>query len=195
MADNGDGNSGVWLSTNGGATFTQMTGLPSGLDLNSISMTADGSKMQATDATGAIWIYNGSTWSSATSPSVPGGWAAIESSGNGSLLIAAEPSGSVWLSFDGGATWQQQNQAGDPPGVATWTDVSCSADGSTMVAVAADGSVWIYNVASGVWTQSTAAGVRDWSAVDVSDNGQTIVAGVDGGPLYISKDGGECQLT
>ena len=81
----------------------------------------------------------------------------------------------MYVSTNGGQTWQSQAAL---PTTGTWKAVAPARDGSRLVAVEAGGSVWTYF--NGVWTAQAAAGVRPWSAVDLSQNGRTIVAGVAG---------------
>ena len=98
--------------------------------------------------------------------------------------------GAVYVSTDAGQTWTSQAAL---PTTGAWQSVAAAADGSRLVAVEQGGNVWTYF--SGTWTAQTAAGVRQWSAVDTSGDGATILAGVTGkrgGGLRGS--GAECAL-
>jgi hypothetical protein len=68
--------------------------------------------------------------------------------------------------------------------------VAINADGSKAVAVdSTTGILWTYD--NDGWTPQYGAGLHNWSAVDMSADGQTLVAAEVDGYLYFSKDGGE----
>lgn len=84
--------------------------------------------------------------------------------------------GSIYVSFNGGSTWDQQTSV--VPTSGNWTAVAASGSGSRLVAVDQGGYVYTYQ--NGVWTQQTGAGQRPWTSVDMSGDGQVIVAGTAG---------------
>lgn len=68
--------------------------------------------------------------------------------------------------------------------------MAINADGSKAVAVdSTTGILWTYD--NDGWTPQYGAGLHNWSAVDMSADGQTLVAAEVDGYLYFSKDGGE----
>lgn len=76
-------------------------------------------------------------------------------------------------------------------GDSSWTGAAISADGLKATVVDnATGILWTYDGNTGVWTPQYGAGLHPWTAVDISPDGNTIIAGGDGTPLYISTDGG-----
>ena len=102
------------------------------------------------------------------------------------FLFPVFPSFKKHTHIDGGSTWLSQATLGN----SSWQDVAINSDGSKAVAVdSTTGILWTYD--NGVWTPQYGAGLHDWSAVDMSADGQTILAAEDDGYLYFSKDGGE----
>jgi hypothetical protein len=197
-AEGGGGDkSGLWLSTNGGASFREVnattSGLPSDAVWSSVTASADGQTVVATAADGSVWtsVDGGLTFTSTSAPPGDHIWASVASSSNGSFLLAAEQGGSCWISFDGGQSWLEQNQAGDAPSPANWVATAVAADGTSGWAADSGGNLWMYDVASDTWTKATAAGRHDWTALAVSADGSVIFAGTVAGALYYSTDGGE----
>lgn len=111
-------------------------------------------------------------------------WAAIASSGDGKVLLAAAEGGSLYTSTDLGETWiELQAPQGD------WTSVAVSGDGQFMVAASNDNGeghlIWS-NDAGETWTGGLEG---DWSDVAISDDGQTLVAADYGHYLISTTEG------
>ena len=206
-AANASVSSGVWVSLDGGQSWTEQPeggtgGLPSPANWTGAAVSADGLRITVTDASGKIWTSTstgggggGISWSDATSPSGTG-WSAVATArNNGSVMIAAQDGGSLFISTSGGASWQQQQggQQGQPPSPGAWVAVAASGNGAALYAAEAGGSLWKYDVATAAWTELAAAGQQQaWTSISVSDDGRTVLAGVAQGPLAISRDGGAC---
>jgi len=192
----GGDKSGLWVSTNGGASFREVnattSGLPNDAVWSSVAVSADGQTVVATAADGSVWtsIDGGLNFTNTSAPPGNHAWTSVSSSGNSSFLLAAEQGGSCWISFNGGQTWVEQNQVADAPSPGDWVATAVAADGSSGWAADAGGNLWVYDVATDTWTKASAAGRHDWSSLAVSADGQTIFAGTASGTVYYSLDGG-----
>lgn len=112
-------------------------------------------------------------------------WNSLASSADGTRLVAAGSSGSLFTSTDSGVTWNS-NQ------------LHTAADSFTCVASSADGTRLLVGTLSDVLYTSTNAGVtwvsnnvpvRTWTAVASSADGTKLMAG-SSGPIYTSADAG-----
>ena len=123
----------------------------------------------------------------------PKQWHWVASDALGSVLVAADIPGNLWLSLDAGATWSATNS----PGGQAWVSVSINRTPSApdplgmnalqIVAVAYGGGMYRY--AGGSWTAvaSTDPSIdlsnREWESVSV-DPGGGIVGAILNGPIY-----------
>ncbi|HMM62254.1 MAG TPA: sialidase family protein, partial [Candidatus Saccharibacteria bacterium] len=80
---------------------------------------------------------NGASWSQLTIPGANLPLVAVNTSNDGSVVVAASNNGYVYTSSNGGASWTENSSIGSR----YWTDVAVSSDGSKIVAVA-DGIVY-----------------------------------------------------
>ena len=115
----------IWTSTDSGATFS--TTLSPQYGWNSVAMNSTGSLMAAASLDPAYPIHistdNGATWTSTTQY---GSQVAV--SADGSVIVAASTDG-LYLSFDGGATWNFQTDSD----AGTWGTLALSSDGMRTV--------------------------------------------------------------
>lgn len=115
-----------------------------------------------------------------------------------SKIAAATQEEQIGISLDGGVTWNFY-------GTSTWqySDIAASSDLSKLaVAVKSgrirQGGVWVNmnyihtsNDSGKTWIPRTESGLRYWSSVASSSDGNVLIAGVgNNGYLYISKDSG-----
>jgi hypothetical protein len=191
----------IWTSSDSGVTWTQQPASV-GLWCTSIASSSDGTRLIANSwdlvnnssvTTGTLRVSSdsGITWTECTSAGQRG-WTNVESSADGSRLIALENEyingawvGAVWISTDYGATWSQSTS-----GAGSWQQIDCSDDGSTL-AVAhwggglGSGSYILVSTDYGAsWAQQTEPGNNDWVAITVSGNGSRIAANTFGGPVW-----------
>lgn len=127
-------------------------------------------------------------WSQLTVSEQYGNWEAFASSANGNVLVGVENGGYIYVSADGGATWQQRMTV-DSYG---WMTVALSASGKEIIAAQRIGDAGLIYTSSDyslTWTPRNDAGTRNWLSVASSASGQ-ILAATDGGNAYISQDGG-----
>jgi hypothetical protein len=131
------GQGGVYISTNSGQTWVQVTNLPND-DWDAIALSADGTKMAAAPQNDSIYISTntGATWSPTETPSEL--WESVAMSADGTKVIAG-PAAVIYTSVDSGITWTTNNVP-----FVNWVSVASSADGNELEAV--DSSVvgiWI----------------------------------------------------
>ncbi|MES2631162.1 MAG: Ig-like domain-containing protein [Patescibacteria group bacterium] len=176
---------------------------------NSISSSADGTKLIATannwnGTTYVSSIYtssnSGATWTERmASDNV---WHATASSADGMKLVAANGvyvnniyEGSIYTSNDAGVTWTERTG----PGTRGWKSVASSSDGAKLVAVgkswtgsAYEGAVYTSTDSGVTWTVRAGAGSSLWREVSSSADGTKLVASDEStnGNIYTSADSG-----
>lgn len=183
---------GIYTSVDGGASW-----LPheTGRSWISVASSADGySLVTAAEGSGAV-IYTsvdaGAVWTPRSLPAVSGQasvptW--VASSADGTRL-AVTTSGAIFVSTDGGTTWQDRRPTFSIPG--SWRAIASSADGNKLIA--ATESVIVTSVNGGVsWIARTIpdAGIVNWWSVASSADGSKVVAVGDNGAIFTSRDGG-----
>ncbi len=101
---------GVYQSTNAGVTWTHLSGGPSNVEYAAVSST--GVYYAVGDGGTDLWAFANGVWTELLTPSVVGGAAlqgvAINPS-NPSEIVAITDSGSLDISYNGGATWSGDN--------------------------------------------------------------------------------------
>jgi photosystem II stability/assembly factor-like uncharacterized protein len=171
--------SAVYLSSDGGATFNLVQGLPGGGNWYSVAMSADGRRMAATQnatlGSNAIIVSgdSGVTWSVVAAPK---GLHNVAMSRDGGTLVGITFSGtdnSVYLSKENGTTWEFR--LGVLASNGSHLKAAVSDDGKTIAVSAWNGSV---NVSVDGGVEWSARGVVSiWEGVAVAGNGSRIVTG------------------
>lgn len=192
----------LYLSTDGGDTWTARS--PSGTEENwtGLAMTQDGVTAVAAAYNGLVYLSGdgGETWR-AINPAGDGAareWSAVAISADGEKLIAAANESYLFASADGGASWTKRDIAGKP---LWWNRAAMSADGTRAIACEghyADegqtGTVFRSANSGDTWKTLYPAGMGQsdklWNAVALSDNGERMIAAVFRGFVYTSDDGG-----
>ncbi len=198
--------SGIWVSTNRGATWDVKNTVVSNR-WSAVTSSADGVKLAAVgqDEYGAIYFStnSGNTWLPAAAPY--DNYHAVASSPDGTKLVAASWYG-IYTSTNSGASW---GLTAAVPLIGNFQSVAISADGTKM-AVAGGALYFIgnttaltgggeleYSTNSGVtWQLSDASPNWEWSAIACSTNGNFMVAAAYGdtnnnpGPVMISTNAG-----
>ncbi len=175
----GDGN-GVYVSTDGGSTFTQR--IPNSHNWPGLALSSDGSKQVACGSTEVRTSTDfGTTWTVRRNIS-GANYNAAASSADGTRLFVAQSAGQMLVSTDSGATWTGTGSS------LNWNGVACSADG--MSAVATDSSnVYVSTDGGSTWVQRQAA--SSFRGLSMASSGVKMLAPVGGGartiPLYISS--------
>jgi hypothetical protein len=201
----------ITVSKDGGASWTTQTipGFSSGV-WRAVSVSKNGQVMAAA-ASDMQHIYTtrdgGTNWVKATA--IGGGyWWAISMSDDGTKMIAAEfemdaspitglPTiGRIVTSFDSGVTWAEETELGK----GKWRSAAISPDGSTLMAGGRDGLGMNVSTDNGAtWTRTLVDNDADFTGVDLSDDGESIVAVTQGssdatainGKAYHSLDRGK----
>lgn len=133
----------VIVSTNGGTTFTSNTSYGA-KSWRGLSGSSDGSVLFAsyvgTSGGAALSTDSGATWMDVTS--LVGGagtyWNTSVSL-NGNKLVTAKDGGAIYVSQDGGTTWEEQTSAG----TRGWEGIGITADGTTIMAGTGSAKPWV----------------------------------------------------
>ena len=186
-----DANGGVYLSTDGGATFA-VAATASGGHWVSASMSSDGKHLIATqNATVGFPITSesndgGATWNSLT---VPSGIHQTAFSGDGKTLVGLTYQGtdnSVYLSKDYGVTWAKSLAI--PGGGGNLLRVSISANGQTIVAGLYNGPAYVSYDGGLNWGSNASGSSTRWYGAAVSGDGSTVfIADTNNGLIEIGK--------
>jgi len=134
----------VWVSTDSGTTWEAADVVLEGTtEFQSISMSADGSTIAATNYNGPIYWSDdgGESWEPVTAlGSRP--WRDIDVSSDGSKLAAVVLGGDIYTSNTAGATFERVDNT-DFGGQQNWRSVAISGDGSQIIAASVDGDhIW-----------------------------------------------------
>jgi hypothetical protein len=202
--------SGIWVSTNRGATWDEKNTISSNR-WSAVASSADGMKLVAVsqDLYGSIYMStnSGNNWQPAAAPT--DNYHAVASSPDGTKLAAVSwdwGAYGIYTSSNSGASW---GLTAAVPLIGSFQSVAISADG-TKLAAAGGGLSLIgasttltgggeieYSTNSGVtWHLSDASMNWEWSAIACSSNGNFMVAAAYGdtnnnpGPVLISTNAG-----
>jgi hypothetical protein len=204
--------SGIWVSTNRGASWAETSTIVSNR-WSAVASSADGVKLVAVsqDEFGSIYTStnSGLTWQPTIAPYDD--YKSVASSADGRTLVAASLYYDIYVSTNSGSTWVEQTYF---PVNMSWNgifnSVTISADGTKMAAAA--GALYIqggttdvlygggqiqFSTNSGAsWNTSDAPNNWSWAAITCSSNGNFMVAAAYGdtnhnpGPIYISTNSG-----
>ena len=196
---------GVYLSNDGGSTWTRQTSPQFAEEEDywiAVAYSADGSHAAAVVEDGYIYVYKAPPVPN-PNPDPNNGWTRVESAGfrtwnavsvsnTGTHIYAAVYGGYVYGSSDSGATWKRDVSPGT---YQSWKGIVVTeAGGFQVYAIPETG--YMYAKASTVSSQSlvsktTSLGLLNWKSVDSSNDGEVAVAVVENGAIYTSKDSGE----
>lgn len=112
-------------------------------------------------------------------------WKAVACSADGSKLVAAITSGSIYTSTNYGVTWYSRTSPFN------WSSVACSADGTKMMACINLGVIYT-STDSGVTWAPRASNSRGWTDIACSLDGSRVIACAQNASegVYISTDSG-----
>ncbi len=178
---------GIFVSTDGGATWTQTS--ITGTSWVGLACSQNGATAYAVPNTGTTGASmqkstdGGNTWKNVMGSRL---WASVACSGDGSTIIGAVAGGQVFVSSNGGTS---SNAVGSPlPSTGAWAAVTCSSDGTRMAAAIKSGSLY-YGV-NGSWTAASGTSPGAWTAMASSSDGMRLAATAFGGAIYTSSNGG-----
>jgi hypothetical protein len=186
----GTTNSGVYVSTNWGTTWSLVAGIDE--DWSAVICTADGIRLagitQGSNPQVFVSTNGGIDWLSASA--IPGQTVcSLLSTANGSKLMAADSAG-LFISSDWGTTWSETNTT-------TGGDIVGSADGSLLLGMRLNPANGNYDICTSTnlgasWT-SNSLPEAPWSWVACSaDGNELMVTGTNG--IWIAKKAPAPQL-
>jgi len=140
---------------------------------------------QYTIITGSSAVVSGYTLEARTDLPTSN-WREVACSMDGTKIIAAKASGSIYTSSNSGATWTERTGAG----ALTWYGLACSADGTKLVIASQPGSLFNSTDFGATWTERTDLGSKSWTAAAMSSDGTKQVATPYIGSIYTSTNSG-----
>jgi hypothetical protein len=158
----------------------------SGRNWNSITSSADGTRLAATVSSGQIYTStdSGVTWTPRDSAR---GWTSISSSADGIKLVATVSNGlngGIYTSTDSGVSWTSRTSG-------PWTAVVSSGDGAKQAASYGFSSAIYTSSDSGVtWTARPISGSHAWKSIASSADGTKLAAVANNSLIYTSVDSG-----
>lgn len=186
------GPSGVYFSTNSGATWTQANAPVQywgrvACSSNGLLMAAIGNQSSSTTQNGGIYLSSdgGVNWSLSTAPT--NNWSELACSADGTKLVANIWYGSIYVSTNSGDNWIPS----DAPALG-WGGITTSADGLRCVTSGGESNPNIHDIYVSTnyglnWTQAVApADIRELAC---SADGNRLVAV--GTQVYVSADGAQ----
>lgn len=218
-ATRADGNGGVFISTDSGLSWTNITtiGASGGSsDWQAVGCSGDGSIMAAVEDGGNVWIYNGSTWVELSDEPGSGSWTDVVLNDDGMVItICAKDGGYIWVGTADTTpgmytTWKStatSDIGANNDGSGNWTSVACSGNGDVIYATDNHsdggytgyiwkstnlGNTWSYIVPTDSNTWSNEYGT--WVGIVCSSDGSIFYACTDtshagSGKIYYSTNG------
>jgi len=174
---------GIYISTNFGTSWNLATNAPTNGSWDSLTVSADGSKIYAT-AYDSIYISTntGATWTN-TAPTL-GEWWPVACSPDGKTVFAGIYGGIIYASTNSGSTWNPSyNQT------LNWQCLAMSTNGSVVLAGANGDSLYLSANGGAAWSLQTSAILPPspaWQCDYCSANGGSLVAGANGDTIYLA---------
>lgn len=168
------------ISTDGFSTYNNMN---SGIgDHRGISISNDGTRIAVAHMYAGVYSirYSVDTGSTFTTVSLNKQWKGLAGSSNGTHLVAITNNDFLYISRDGGQSW---NATLTDTGRA-WVSVCCSKDFMVIAAVVYGGNIWLSRDGGNTFTAKDST--RFWFAIYCNDDGTKFTAGVYNGFLYTS---------
>lgn len=205
----------IYTSSNRGQTWSPQKAPGSQGAWVNIASSASGSELMAITRNKLLTSDDGgSTWSDRTYTgfglnSIE--WDSIAVSADGKDFIAggSEGGGSgMYISYDSGNSWHDLNQPYAPKTFSAPASITLSNGARKIVVATSIGDIFISTDGGHSWTDQETAGVREWTSIASSADGEHIIAtyagstvysskysagfsGNDNGGVYISYDGGK----
>jgi hypothetical protein len=169
----------VWTSPDGGTTWLSQPGAGY-RNWSGVAASSDGSLLAAAEPHGTVYTSTnfGANWTShvVATPAYSVIFGNIACSTDGQVLIVADAqtSGGVWLSKDGGTTWNNVGQGLQSNG---WSSVASSYNGRILVATARNsGGVWVSTNGGTNWAvASTPPQNASWSAAATNGGNSDVI--------------------
>jgi len=182
-----------FLSSNGGASVTEISAITGQVGNYQFQISSNGSTILAPKNPGMFLSTNsGSTWT--TIASTLSNWSGGNAISSNGLYIIASASSNVYLSSNTGSTFTQVSSLS---AAYSWY-FTMSYDGSRIAAASGGsgnggGYIWVSSNYGATWTQATTAGSNYWTMISGSADGMKLVAisgSTANGNVSISTDGG-----
>ena len=178
----------IYKSTNGGASWSQMSVPFAGSSWISLATSTDGTFVAGSRNGGNIHYSDdgGASWSALTQAGTSS-WGDITISDDGQNIAVYPQNGSILVSADAGATWTDTTV-----GFGYCNGLTASSDGSKLAASARTGgtvSLFTSIDAGAAWVEHDFVETVCNGALASSSNGSSIVVGLLGGPIYTGQFG------
>ena len=194
----------VRYSADGGATWSDRG---DGVDWGSagwdLATSASGAHVMITANGGYVHVSNdyGLTWTKKTNivggcwAQAQGQWRRASMSYSGQYMVVMENCGTVFVSSDYGQTFTERVIDPSVTGQDAIADVEISGDGSRVIVPTdmRNGKVFLstnYGVTFNEITELTFPDKKNWTTVEVSGDGMTMLACAAGDNIWTSRDGG-----
>ena len=195
----------VWLSTNYGASFSQITTPGATYFMNNSTISDDGNTIYMASLGGfgsnpvTESIYKttnarslmSATWTTMNPSGSREIIQKIKCNSNGSIVLVGG-SQNLYLSTNGGSGWTvlSNNTRGLPNGN-NWTALAMTIDATKMIVAASNNNVYISTNSGTTFTQVTALTTSNWATAAISSDGSRMALGSGStGLAYWSVDGG-----
>ena len=190
------------VSADGGTNWSQKA---SQLEWFDVAMSSNGSVLFAVNksvetAAGGVWKSDdaGDTWTDVTpfngATKTIGPWRSVAVSSDGTKVLAARDSSSLYLSTDSGTSWTAVQSVAS----GMWSGAEMSGNGQLMLATVDDGNeadngAWVSRDSGVTWSRTLALSALVDAAV--SRDGSTMAVAryprdSDPSAVYVSRDGG-----
>jgi hypothetical protein len=183
----------IYTSTDAGITWVER--LNSGSrNWTSVASSANGLYLFAVADLNFVYVSSNSgvSWT-ATQTSATVNWSGIACSSLGDKVVAVALNGTlIYTSTNYGQTWTARNV-----GVSNIVAVTSSADGTKLAFVVQGGNVHTSTDSGLVWIQRSGSGIKQWTTIASSSNGNVLLAGTLSPQLTlsISSDSGNTWST
>jgi len=192
----GNQDGGIYISTNGGGSWTDTDpGIfpPDNYNWYTLAMSSNGQTILAGTYSDRVFLTTdgGDNWSE-TQPAgdIGANWITSSMSSDGEVMLASIEDVGVYMTTDGGDNWSETQPAGDVD--SSWY-TAISSSGETMLAGQGSGRLYRSTNTGGAWSEIQPAGATNkaWTVVAMSSDGEVMLVGESNGRLYLSTDGGD----
>jgi photosystem II stability/assembly factor-like uncharacterized protein len=114
-------------------------------------------------------------------------WTSVSASDNGSKLAAINYYGHIYISNNGGDSWNEYSALGSDK---NWNAINVSDDGSKMAAGGYYSNIYTSIDGGNNWIMATSSGQKIWKSITSSSDGTKIFAAAENDHIYTSSDGG-----
>lgn len=177
----------VWVSTDRGQNWTQVTGQTRASGNNNACMSADGSVWAVSSNGGSMYVStnNGSTWTADANLGTGNWWACGLSNDGSTRVVTNLTAGTVKYSTNSGATWATSSTSMNWPYC-----VGLSSDGTKVIVADRDVKIMYRSTNSGASFVNNYTFPSSIFTCASSSDGTKLVAGLYPGAIYVSTNSG-----